>query len=161
MSFEENLLIKEKEKIKPAGFFVRLIAIAIDNIILSLIIYTIIYFGFGVEHTFIGVDGIKHTKIYAPLWFYALSFFSLIILWVHWEGKSPGKEIMAIHIVDNKTLKNISYKQAILRNIGYIISALPLFLGFLWAGIDKNKRALHDYISGTIVVYETKPENKF
>jgi len=34
----------------------------------------------------------------------------------------------------------------------YIISALPLYLGFLWVGFDRNKQGWHDKISKTRVI---------
>lgn len=43
--------------------------------------------------------------------------------------------------------------RALWRSVCYLFSALPLYLGFAIAGITRNKRALHDYLAGTRVVY--------
>ena len=42
----------------------------------------------------------------------------------------------------------------IARYFGYLVSSLPLFLGFAWIAIDRRKQALHDKIAGTRVIYE-------
>jgi uncharacterized RDD family membrane protein YckC len=38
------------------------------------------------------------------------------------------------------------------RYVGYIISTIPLCLGFLWVGFDSKKQGWHDKIAGTVVV---------
>ncbi|MBX3651771.1 MAG: RDD family protein [Burkholderiales bacterium] len=40
----------------------------------------------------------------------------------------------------------------------YIASALPLFLGFIWVGIDKRKQGWHDKLAGTVVIRNTSKE---
>jgi uncharacterized RDD family membrane protein YckC len=42
----------------------------------------------------------------------------------------------------------------LLRNVvGYLVTALTLGIGFLIAGLTPTGRALHDYVSGTMVIY--------
>ena len=40
------------------------------------------------------------------------------------------------------------------RLFAYLISALPLFLGFAWIAIDRRRQGWHDKIAGTLVVYD-------
>jgi len=40
----------------------------------------------------------------------------------------------------------------LLRYLGYYLSMLPLFLGFIWVGIDRRKQGFHDKIAGTVVI---------
>ena len=42
--------------------------------------------------------------------------------------------------------------QAILRYIGYIVSALALSIGFIWIAIDKRRQGWHDKIARTYVI---------
>ena len=44
--------------------------------------------------------------------------------------------------------------QAILRTIGLALAIIPCFLGFLPALFDSRRRALPDYLAGTVVVYD-------
>lgn len=39
------------------------------------------------------------------------------------------------------------------RSVCYVFSSIPLYLGFVIAGFTRNKRALHDYMAGTQVMY--------
>ena len=38
--------------------------------------------------------------------------------------------------------------------LAYLLSAIPFFLGFLWAGFTSSKRSWHDLLVGTMVVRE-------
>lgn len=73
-----------------------------------------------------------------------------------WKNSTPGKILLKIRIVDDKTFEDPSTKQYIIRFIGYIVSAIPFMLGFFIIPLTKKKRGLHDYMSGTSVVY-TEP----
>ncbi len=79
--------------------------------------------------------------------------FYFIILWVFWDGRTVGKKIMKIKIVTIEG-KPITPGKAILRYLGYIISSLGAFLGFLWIIWDKNHQGWHDKIAKTLVVKE-------
>ena len=76
-----------------------------------------------------------------------------ILFWKQWAGATPGKKMLGIHVVDAKTHAEMNNKQAIVRYISYIASSLPLGLGFLMVAFHKEKRALHDILAGTVVIY--------
>ena len=48
--------------------------------------------------------------------------------------------------------KPLSVGKAILRYIGYILSAIPLSLGFLWIAFDKKRQGLHDKIASSYAI---------
>lgn len=77
-----------------------------------------------------------------------------ILFWKKWAGATPGKKLLHIHVVDAKTYEEINNKQAIIRYIGYIISTIPLGFGFIMVGFRKDKRALHDMLAETVVIYQ-------
>jgi uncharacterized RDD family membrane protein YckC len=78
---------------------------------------------------------------------------ALLILWF-WATYSatPGKMLLDCDIVDARTGAPITIKQALLRYIGYYISAIVLGLGFLWIVWDKRKQGWHDKLAGTVVI---------
>lgn len=72
------------------------------------------------------------------------------------NGQSIGKMLTGLRIVKIDG-RSVSFGAILLRNlIGYAITALTLGLGFLFALISKNGRALHDLVGGTVVVYARK-----
>ena len=76
----------------------------------------------------------------------------VVTLWVLYSG-TPGKLLLDCHIVDAKTGRNIGVLQAIVRYLGYIVSALPFLLGFFWIIWDKGHQAFHDKLARTVVIY--------
>ena len=90
-------------------------------------------------------------------WELLLEFFVAavtILFWKQWAGATPGKKMLGIHVVDAKTHAEMNNKQAIVRYISYIASSLPLGLGFFMVAFHKEKRALHDILAGTVVIYK-------
>ncbi len=59
--------------------------------------------------------------------------------------------------VTRKDGERLSWGRALARAFGYFFSAIPLFLGFLWSGLNRRKRAWHDFIAGTVVIREREP----
>jgi uncharacterized RDD family membrane protein YckC len=72
------------------------------------------------------------------------------------SGQSIGKALTGIRIV---TLKGeaVNFNHLLRRNVlGYLLTVLTGFLGFILAAFTKKGRALHDYIAGTVVIYAQK-----
>jgi uncharacterized RDD family membrane protein YckC len=78
---------------------------------------------------------------------------AVILFWSRY-GATPGKLAVFAKIVDARTGGALSTGQCIARYFGYLISIIPLFLGFAWIAIDRRKQGWHDKIAGTLVVYD-------
>jgi uncharacterized RDD family membrane protein YckC len=46
----------------------------------------------------------------------------------------------------------VTWGRAVLRYLGFIVSAIPLSLGFLWIAIDGRRQGWHDKLAGTYVI---------
>jgi uncharacterized RDD family membrane protein YckC len=68
------------------------------------------------------------------------------------RGASLGQQAVGIRVVDSVTFGPLKPSQAVLRYIGYLISGIPLLLGFLWAAWDPKKQGWMDKLAGTQVV---------
>ena len=76
------------------------------------------------------------------------------ILFWKYRGATPGKMAISARIVDARTGQAPSTGQLIGRYLSYIVSSVPLGLGFIWIGIDRRKQGFHDKLAGTVVVYD-------
>ena len=85
--------------------------------------------------------------------YHVLPFIAVVIFWVKLHG-TPGKLLLGCNVVDARTGGAIGYRQAVIRCLAYIVSALPLGLGFLWIVWDERKRGFHDRLAGTLVIVE-------
>lgn len=131
----------------PAGFWIRLVAVIIDVILVG-IGYVVILFAL----TAIGVD-------YYTLFTFAsiLSFIWVFGYHIYFPSSdmmgTPGKALLGLKITDDFG-SQISAGTAILRQVGYLISGLTLYIGFIIVGFTENKRGLHDMVASTRVTYK-------
>lgn len=75
-----------------------------------------------------------------------------IIPFIHKLGSTPGKMLVGLKVVDSITGQKISWTQSIIRFFGYFIS-FPL--GLIFAGMRKDRRSWHDFISDSVVIFST------
>lgn len=76
-----------------------------------------------------------------------------ILLWVNWNGQTLGKKLMKIKVVKEDGTA-LTYSDAVVRYLGYIVSTVVLFIGYLWIIWDEKKQGWHDKIAKTLVVKE-------
>jgi uncharacterized RDD family membrane protein YckC len=75
-----------------------------------------------------------------------------VVSWVL-VGKTVGKALMGLRVLAEDG-RGLSIKKAIIRALGYYISAWALLMGFLWVLVDDRRQAWHDKFAGSLVVYE-------
>lgn len=77
--------------------------------------------------------------------------------WMRYAS-TPGKMLLRMEIQDIRTGEKLSSRQAIIRFLAYIVSFIPLSLGFVWIACNKKHLGWHDIIAHTAVVI--KPKNR-
>jgi len=143
------------EDLQYVGFWSRFWAAMMDMVILMMIIYPIFYLIYGSAF----LERASDFSLVNNLINYLLPFIAVIILWRS-RGATPGKMLIKATIVDAESLGEPSTKQLIVRYFAYIVSAVPLFLGYFWAGWDKKKQTWHDKLAHTVVVQPKKTPKK-
>ena len=158
------------EPIHFAGFWIRVLATLIDSFVIITPLILLVYLlsageWFDIEvfkqsiqlaqlnEAGTALEVMPKADMRWELLFEGLMAGITIIFWKKWAGATPGKKLLHIHVVDAKTYAPITNKQAIVRYISYIVSTIPLALGFVMVAFHKEKRALHDILSGTVVIY--------
>ena len=68
-----------------------------------------------------------------------------------WRGQTLGKIALRVRVVGVDG-RPIGVGRAIVRYIGYLVSALVFLGGYLMIGLTRRKQGLHDKIAGTYVV---------
>ncbi len=134
--------------IEYVGFWIRFLAFVVDSVLATIIITPVIYAVAGA----LGYAGAPmpagYVVSFVQLVLVAAAF---IVFWIY-RSATPGKMIFHARIADAHTFGPLATGQAIIRYIGYYISSLPLFLGFLWIAWDRRKQGWHDKIAGTVVI---------
>ena len=159
------------ENAVPGGFWIRLVAVFIDGIImiiLSSLGGTLVRvlgisskLGFDKMAAITTQDGQLNPEAMSTMM--AAYSVGVIISWTigffyfGWfyknRGGSPGKLLLGLRVQDSETKENIGYWRAFLREyIGKLVSGALLMLGFIMAAFRSDKKGLHDMLSGTQVI---------
>ena len=136
-----------------AGFWIRLWATVIDTVLILVVTEPLLLYIYGRDYLLVyHLD--SEVLIHGPMDFLISLVFPAVAVIVFWKYRSatPGKMIFSARIVDARTGGRPSIGQFIGRYFAYLISMLPLGLGFLWIAFDKRKQAWHDKLAGTVVV---------
>jgi uncharacterized RDD family membrane protein YckC len=149
---------------KPAGFFSRTMAFVLDLFLITflglmsgVVIFIILRFFrykqiLDFVKSLLGVEDQigQFIVLISPMLFlivlvYFVFFWTLV-------GYTPGKALLGLRIV-RQDGRPIGVGRAIFRYLGYWISAIPLFLGFIWILFDRQHEGWHDKLANTHVIY--------
>lgn len=133
----------DKEKIYLKGsFWTRLAAYIIDEIIILVILFLLIFTLTLLEF---GTKGLENV-----IYYLVSIFYGAILIWRF--GATLGKKLLKLKVVTN-SYQPVSIGRALLReSIGKFISGIIFSLGFFTALIDKRRQTWHDKIAKTYVV---------
>ena len=136
------------------GFGDRLLAFIVDVLLMLIVAMPVLAAIYGREYVrrdpSAGMAFLGFWHMAIELVFPALA---VLCFW-RWAGATPGKKVVWARIVDARTGAAPSTGRLVARYAGYLVSMLPLFLGFAWIAIDRRKQAWHDKIAGTLVIYD-------
>jgi uncharacterized RDD family membrane protein YckC len=147
------------ERPTRGGFWIRSMAFATDYVILLLILAIFVVLGFLTLS--VGAGGGKEIPILRQIRIILPTLLPLGVVlplayftFFHGTGgQSIGKMIFGLRVIRTDG-QPLTLFRALGRALGYILSAMPLFLGFFWVGFSSSKRAWHDSLADTIVIRE-------
>lgn len=151
-----------------AGFWLRLVAVIIDGIILGIVQWLIILpilgvMGIGMASGIQNMEpgdeaqalsmmaGMMAVMGVAQLFFIVLQTLYHAIMEASKLQGSVGKLVVGIKVTNTEGVK-LDFGKAFVRNICKVISTMILLIGYLMAAFTEKKQALHDMIAGTLVV---------
>ena len=132
-----------------AGFWRRGAALGIDAMWLFCALGTLSWLLVGIPLPAAGVESAR--MAFVRLLWDIVPAAVFVIGWARW-GTTPGKLLLELRVVDARSGERPGWIRSLIRCIGYVVSLLPLGLGFVWAAFDRNGQALHDKLAGTRVV---------
>ncbi len=147
------------------GFWKRAIAFLIDTVIVMIILLIIflagllaLWSGSSSQYGAFVSEGLVDTLFGFMI---SYSFVAVLIHMLYFTyfhgtcGQTPGKMIFGLRVVQT-TGEEMTLGLAFLRWVGYIISKIFLYLGFIWVAFDRRKQGWHDKIAGTVVIHMAK-----
>src|SRR3989449_5843871 len=127
------------------GFWQRSAAFLIDWLVVFVVYGPLVIMAFGSEY--FSLEEPRYWDAATGLVIAA----GTLLFWPE-QGATPGKMAIAARIVDAQTGSSPGTARLVVRLFAYIVSALPLGLGFLWIAFDRRKQGWHDKIAGTVVI---------
>ena len=136
-----------------AGFWIRFLAILIDGVALWIVntgIMMITGTGFINPGRLGDLSGMMGLMGFSFLISTTVSMFYEAFFLVQF-GATPGKMVLKLKVITPDGGR-ISWGRAIGRFFARYLSGITLMIGYIMAGFDSEKRALHDYLAGTRVI---------
>jgi len=137
-------------ELRPAGFWRRAAAFATDALWLFCVTGSLswLVFGIALPAPAAAAGGrVLGARLLQDL----VPALVIIVGWTRY-GTTPGKCLLALRVCDAGTGGRPDTVQSVVRYLGYLVSALPLGLGFVWMVFDPRRQALHDKLARTRVV---------
>jgi uncharacterized RDD family membrane protein YckC len=133
-----------------AGFVSRAGAFAVDAVIVALSLRSTAWILTGTAHTLrrfappinVGALLVAGTPLVVAI--YLVAFWTVL-------GQTPGKWLLGVKVVAIRG-GPIGLRRSLARLFGYVLSAVPCYLGFFWM-LGPQRRGWHDRLAGTEVVY--------
>lgn len=134
-----------------AGFVRRLIAFAIDCLVIGILAHIIDFVCTAALGLYFSEEAMMTNAVQADQALTFMLFFLYFIYFHGSTGRTPGKAVLALKLVQISG-EPAGYGTAFLRWVGYLVSALFVFIGFIWIIFDGKKQGWHDKLAKTYVV---------
>lgn len=154
---------------KYLGFWKRLLAYLIDTVPITLAVFLPAYFFLGFDEVMHSYFGDRKNPDARAAYYsqrdliknFGLLVYLVYCIFMESSGMHAtlGKRVLGAKVV-SETGEPLTLKQALLRNLLKILSAFPLFMGFLMAAFSKKRQALHDKFAKTYVVERAAQERE-
>ena len=145
MELKERL---EIEGLKVASITKRAVAMAIDDFLISLLVIIAFFDSFSNAKTYEEL-----MRLTDSLFLYILAAYTLY----HWifvaiYGKTIGKMIVKIKIIDAQTFDKPTFLKAFIRSAVRNFDEMFFYLGMLYALTNPLTQTIHDKISKVVVI---------
>lgn len=147
---QRRLQVPDEEELPCiyAGFLPRFLAQTIDSLFIMLLFNVAYFFATGVLYDQKEIS--QSILASSTVSLLVLIYFTLNLAI---NGQTPGKAVLRMKVVQEKTGGPPGVVRSLIRYLGYFVSSIPLLLGYLWAIWHPKKKAWHDMIAGTVVVW--------
>jgi uncharacterized RDD family membrane protein YckC len=135
-----------------AGFASRFIAFVFDCV-LSIAVFELVLAAVSFAASVLAGTSIHWNRgdQWVVIAFFAWEFFYYAYFWTA-SGKTPGMVILGVQVIGQDG-SHVGTRRGLVRTLAFPLSFLLLGLGFLGILLGRDRRALHDVIAGTAVVY--------
>ena len=135
-----------------AGLATRAVALAVDAAIAQAIVFTggAILALVASLAADVHLDSTVVRVLAGAAW--AIVVGAYFVLFWSTAGQTPGMRLMKLRVVTRGGV-HPGVARSCVRLVGLVLAIVPLFAGFLPVLVDDRRRALQDFLAGTVVLY--------
>ena len=130
-----------------AGFWKRVLASAIDSLILSVLAGVVVFAVLATEER---VDD-SYIEMVSNISIFFIGWLYFALMESSAKKGTLGKIAVGIRVVDKES-RQIGFGKATMRYLGKIVSYITLGIGFIMIAFTQKKQGLHDMMAGCLVV---------
>lgn len=139
---------------RAAGFVTRLFAFAIDLVVIAGIVAIGGWIAVLADNV-IDEFNLETRATLSSIYVVLIPLIIALYFVMFWSltGRTIGKWLLGLRVVSTAG-RTPSIGRSMVRVLGYAISAVVFWAGYIWVLVDKNRRAWHDHMASTWVVYD-------
>jgi uncharacterized RDD family membrane protein YckC len=138
------------------GFWIRVVARLIDGVTLGIVVAFIAWPFFGTFGAQFSPTLMRSAPSGLRLSFQVLSYVIAMVyevVFLRYHGATLGKMALGLKVVRSDG-ESLGWGISIGRYFIHVVSGIILCIGYIIAGFDNEKRALHDRVCDTRVIYK-------
>jgi uncharacterized RDD family membrane protein YckC len=137
------------------GIATRAIGLAIDVALAHVIVFALGAV-FALVSSLVGDTTLDTLEaiLAACVWVFVVATY-FIVFWST-AGQTPGMRTMGLRVLDPSG-GHPGVVRSTIRLVGLALAIIPLGAGFIPVLIDDRRRALQDFMAGTVVIYDVTP----
>lgn len=145
---------------RAAGFVTRLLAYVMDAVIVAGMIALGGWIAVLLDNL-LDTFGIETRAALAAIYVFVIPVIAALYYVVFWSltGRTVGKWFMGLKVV-NPDGHPPSIGRSFARLFGYLVSAVVFWLGYVWVLVDPQRKAWHDHMANTFVVYDYRRSSR-
>jgi uncharacterized RDD family membrane protein YckC len=141
-----------EQRLEYAGFWIRVVAIIIDSIVLGVVNWVLTFALLGSSFSLGDPTAFGTGLAMSYLISFVLQGLYFTLMESSERQATLGKMAVGIKVGDERG-QRLTFPNALGRWASKILSALTLFIGYIMVGFDTRKQGLHDKIANTVVYY--------
>jgi uncharacterized RDD family membrane protein YckC len=135
-----------------AGFWIRFVAYVIDAIIVGLTVGLAVAVGLIATGVIDVNDGSGRSGGGGDGGGLLIMVVYFVICWAVWQ-RTLGYRVLGLRLVKADGTP-VTWGTSVIRGLMFVVSSIPLGLGLIWAGFNREKQGWHDKAAGTYVIYD-------
>ena len=137
----------DSEELKLAPFGKRALALFLDDLIVSGLIFIALFDNLSSDNIAQTIDAINKAIL-----FIILVKIAYQAVFVALYGATLGKMALRIRVVDANSLDNPTWTKSIIRALVRVVSEMIFYIGFAWAISNPLRQTWHDKAAKTLVL---------